>query len=224
MTRSKALHRSVFAPVLLALGLVMVLVGFVNARAEAGGLGLCPGDDWIKVIDASGSGIFDTTVHDSLNDVDVRVFSTDGFTAQFSSPIANVTGFSVKGGVSGGVVRNTETYDPAVASGSVESTPNKNGETTNISNVCIRFGVVTTTTTAATTTTTATTPTTAAAAAVAGVTVTTAPPRAAPEALAFTGNSDAVYWLTVVGAALMALGFALYHYERRLVPERARRR
>lgn len=97
----------------------------------------------------------------------------------------------------------------------------------------------TTTTTSTTTSTTSTTSTTATTVAT-GVTPTTTvavggvtvqpsvqpeaeTPRAAPEELAFTGAGDAVYWMSVVGAALMALGVAVLLHQRRPVAQRARR-
>lgn len=133
----------------LTLALVALVATSTGVRGGNGNaFGHCPSGDWTKV----DAGDLPAVVNGATISQ-----AADKKSASFSSPTANVTGFSVKGG---GTTRNTVTYDPPVASGTVASTVNPGGNLSDVSNVCIRFGTGSTTTTEGPTTTTAAGPTT----------------------------------------------------------------
>lgn len=209
----------------------IVALGVAGVSTLAGGQvvsppGQCPAGFEKALSSAPGNGQFATFVYKG-----VTISTADGFTANFSSPVANVSGFSVGGGSN----RNTETYAPPVSSQSVASPNNSSGNQAAISNLCIRFGTPpttpttagpTTTTTAAGPTTTAAGPTTTAAVSpttvvgagddddteVRGVVVESGPgetPRAAPEELAFTGVGNSTALFAALGVMLISFGVGL---------------
>ncbi|HVM39651.1 MAG TPA: hypothetical protein VM618_02590, partial [Acidimicrobiia bacterium] len=160
---------------------------------------------------------------------------SDSKSASFSSPIENVAGFSVKGGMpeDSDDVRNTEYYDPLEDADTVASTINRGGNLSTVSNVCITLGTPPTTTTTVEETTTTTigeeevttttadveglVETTTTTAAVKGIVVESETPRAAPETLAFTGGGDRTAFLVGTGLVLMALGATMQVLIRRRI-------
>ncbi len=226
-------RRKIASIIVTFVGIVALAVAGVSSLAGGQAVtppGACPAGFEKALESAPGDGKFTTFEHQG-----VTISTADGFTASFSSPVANVAGFSVGGASS----RTTENYNPPVASGAVTAplTPSPDPQQGAISNICIMFGVApTTTTTAGPTTTTAaptsttaevspTTvvateePTTTTGAEVGGVTVVpeeeapqAAPeetPRAAPEELAFTGVGNSTALFAALGVVLISFGIGL---------------
>lgn len=221
-------RRKIASIIVTFVGIVALAVAGVSSLAGGQAVtppGACPAGFEKALESAPGDGQFTTFEYKG-----VTISTTDGFTASFSSPVANVAGFSVGGASS----RTTENYNPPVASGAVTAplTPSPEPQQGAISNICIMFGVAPTTTTTAGPTTTTAAPTTTTAevspttvaevegqvettttieAEVEGVVVESGEetPRAAPEELAFTGVGNSTALFAALGVVLISFGLGL---------------